>query len=373
MPVQPAGRVTAAIPWAGLQARQFTNLNIRSNKECALQRTRVGREDWLRLFHMLAGALLLNWTAAAHAQTVWDMTTEYPQSAMSGTGMTIFARHVTGSTAGQLVIQPSFNAANGIRSADLLAAISEGRVQAGDAFAGSLEAEDAIFALPSLPFLVTSISDAKRLTDLARPYLAAALQARGERLLYLTPWPPTGIWSKVPLKTASDLSGLSIRTYDRISSEIFSRAGARATTIGFADTLPRLADGSINAVLSSGDGGAGHKLSQFLPYFSEITYSLPMSVASVSQAAYDALAPEVRRAVDAAVRETEAELWLVLASRLQQNHERMRADGVTIDLQPAPSLVAALHSGAVAARQSWCTRYGPACQDILGAYAADKP
>jgi hypothetical protein len=39
-----------------------------------------------------------------------------------------------------------------IRSAGMLAAVTEGRVQAGDTFAGVLETEDPIFALPSRPF-----------------------------------------------------------------------------------------------------------------------------------------------------------------------------------------------------------------------------
>jgi TRAP-type C4-dicarboxylate transport system substrate-binding protein len=121
------------------------------------------------------------------------MPTEYPQTTMSGLGITTFATHLAERSAGKLQIKPSFDAAAGIRSAGMLAAITEGRVQAVDAFAGALEAEDPIFALPSLPFLVTSIADAKRLSELARPYLAAALQKRGQRLLYLTPWPPTGI------------------------------------------------------------------------------------------------------------------------------------------------------------------------------------
>ena len=66
--------------------------------------------------------------------------------------------------------------------------------------------------------------------------------------------------------------------------------------------MPKLADGSLNAVLSSGDGGAGRKLWEYLPYFSEITYSLPLSVASVNQAAYDGLSTDTRAAVDAASR-----------------------------------------------------------------------
>ena len=327
----------------------------------------------MRLLHMLTGALLLHDPITARAQTVWDMPTEYPQSAMPGLGVTTFAQHVVELSAGKLLIHPSFDATSGIRSADMLTAIAERRVQAGDAFAGSLEAEDAIFALPSLPFLVTSIADAKRLADLARPYLAAALHNRGQRLLYLTPWPPSGIWSKTPLKTPSDLTGLSIRTYDKISREIFAGAGARAVLISFADTMPKLVDGSLNAVLSSGDGGAGRGLWQFLPYFSEITYTLPMSVASVNQAVYDGLTPELREAIDTASRQTETELWIALSTRLQDNYARMRANGVTIDDHPAPEIIAALQSGAAAAQQAWCARSGPACEQVLRAFKAGKP
>jgi TRAP-type transport system periplasmic protein len=84
-----------------------------------------------------------------------------------GLGITTFAKRLSEFSAGKLQIKPSFDAATGIRSAGMPTAFAEGRVQAGDAFAGALDAEDAIFALPSLPFLVTSTSDASRLADLA--------------------------------------------------------------------------------------------------------------------------------------------------------------------------------------------------------------
>jgi TRAP-type C4-dicarboxylate transport system substrate-binding protein len=254
----------------------------------------------------------------------------------------------------------------------MLAAVAEGRVQAGDAFAGALETEDPIFALPSLPFLVTSIADAKRLADLARPYLAAALQSKGQRLLYLTPWPPSGIWSKAPLKTPSDLSNLAIRTYDKTSNEVLGRAGAMATLISNADTMPKLADGSINAVLSSGDGGFGRRLWEFLPYFSEITYSLPLSVATVNQTLYDGLNSNLKDAVDSAGSQTETALWLALSTRLQENHQRMSENGVTIDVGPPPALIAALKDAASSAQRAWCARSGPICSQILDTFRAGK-
>ena len=334
----------------------------------------LDRNKIVRLFIRLAGLLLLLLhPSTASAQTIWDMPTEYPQSAMPGLGVTTFAKHLAELSAGKLQIRPSFDAASGIRSADMLAAVAGGRVQAGDALAGALDAEDAIFALPTLPFLATSTADAKRLADLARPYLAAALQKKGQRLLYLTPWPPSGIWSKAPLKKSSDLSGISIRTYDRISSEVFAGVGARATSISCADTMPKLADGSINAVLSSGDGGVGRGLWKFLPCFTEITYTLPLSVASLNQAVYDGLTPDLREAVDSAGHQTETELWLALSTRLQENYQRMRANGVTIDSNPAAAILATFQPGAVAAQRAWCTRAGPICPQILDAFKAGKP
>ena len=160
--------------------------------------------------------------------------------------------------------------------------------------------------------------------------------------------------------------------HDKTSSEVFASAGAKAASISFADTMPKLVDGSINAVLSSGDGGSGRKLWEFLRYFSEITYSLPLSVASVNQAIYDGLTPDLRDAVDTASRQTEIELWLALSTRLQENYQRMRQNGVTIDSSPAPA-VAVLQSGAVAAQQAWCTRSGPTCPKVLEAFKAGKP
>jgi TRAP-type C4-dicarboxylate transport system substrate-binding protein len=168
------------------------------------------------------------------------------------------------------------------------------------------------------------------------------------------------------------LSGLAIRTYDKTSNEVFGRAGATATLISNADTMPKLADGSINAVLSSGDGGFGRRLWEFLPYFSEITYALPLSVATVNQTLYDGLSPDLRDAVDSAGSQTETASWLALSTRLQENHQRMSENGVTIDSNPPPAVIAALKDGALSAQRAWCTRSGPICPQILDAFSAGK-
>ena len=44
------------------------------------------------------------------------------------------------------------------------------------------------------------------------------------------------------------------------STTVMGNAGTRAVNLSFADATPKVKDGSVTAVLSSGDGGAGRNL-----------------------------------------------------------------------------------------------------------------
>lgn len=312
--------------------------------------------------------LALQTPGPAAAQTVWEMPTEYPASAIPGEGVATFAKLVNERSGAKLTVQPSFDAAKGIKSAGMIAAVQEGKVVAGDAFAGALGSVNPLFGLSSLPFLATSIDDAKRLTDLARPAYEKVLATYGQRILYTTPWPASGIWSKESVTSTKDLAGLSIRTYDATSTAVMNGAGAKATNLSFADAMPKLKDGSVNAVLSSGDGGAGRNLWQFLPHFSEVNYALPISLATVNLAAYEALPADLKGIVDAAAAETEQRQWSAIRSRLDENYARMRANGVTIRTEVSPDVAQSLAAAGKAAVEDWRAKVGPDGAAVLDSF-----
>lgn len=298
------------------------------------------------------------------------MPTEYPASAVSGEALADFAERVARLGSGRLTVRPSYDAALGLKSAEMVEAVRDGRIEAADAFGGGLAGTDPIFGLSSLPFVSNSVPQAKRLAEAARPVYDRAFAARGLRLLFVTPWPPTGLWSKTPLASVADLRSLSVRTYDPASTEVLTGAGARAFNISFADAEAKLRDGGVNAVLSSGDGGAGRRLWDLLPHFTEITYAVPLSVAFVSSAAYEALAPDLRGAVDRAAAETEARGWAAMTTRLDANYARMRQNGVTIRSDPDPAMMGTLKGAAAQVVKAWAERTGPdgrALLDTLGA------
>lgn len=304
----------------------------------------------------------------ARAQTAWTMPTEYPETAIPGEGVALFARLVTERSGGRLKVEPSFDAALGLKSADMVAAVEAGRVQAADAFAGALGGTDPLFALSSLPFLATSVEDAERLDALARPAIEALLARHGQRLLYTTPWPPSGLWSKEPVDSLGALRSLRVRTYDATSTAVMAAAGATAVNLSFADAMPRIRAGEVNAVLSSGDGGAGRKLWDDLPNFTEVNYAVPVSLATVNAAALDALPADLRRVVKEAAAETGRRQWTVIRTRLAENYERMRANGVIIRTTPPADVVRALAAAAERPIEAWRARAGETGARLLDAF-----
>ena len=314
----------------------------------------------------LAAALAL-WPLVAGAQSRWRMPTEYPATAMPGEGLRAFASAVAARTGGALAIAPAFEAGAGFSGPRLLAGLSEGTIEAGDTFSGTLDGVDPLLSLSSLPFLVGSLADARRLADLARGAYGRAFAPRGLHLLYVVPWPASGIWSATALAGAGDLHGLAIRTYDATSTAVLERAGAHAVELSFGEAMPRLREGTFTAVLSSGDGGAGRRLWEVLRHFAAVEYAFPLSFAVVREDLYRALDPALRDAVDAAAGQTEAGLWSLVGTRLDANYARMRENGVAIDAVPAADLQAALAQAAQPAVAAWRarTRDGAALLDAF--------
>lgn len=145
-------------------------------------------------------------------------------------------------------------------------------------------------------------------------------------------------------------------------------AGAAPAQISFADAAPRLRSGELDAVLSSGDGGAGARLWEILPHFTVLDYASPLSLAFCAAAALEALPAGARDAVAEAGRETEARQFVAIGTRLAENEQRMRANGVTVAAIPA--LRAALTQAAAPVIAEWETRAGAEGAAILAAYRA---
>lgn len=303
--------------------------------------------------------------AQVSGQVTWQMATEYPQSSISGAGLSTFGNLVAARTKGLVTTTNAFDNELKITSANMIQAARDRRIAGGDAFAGPLEATDPIFGLASLPFVVQSIEAAKTVNGKAKPLYSDALKARGLKLLYITIWPATGVWSTRPIKSPDDLKQMAIRAYDNNSAEVMRAVGAVAEFLPFNEAIAKIKDHSLNAVLTSGDGGAGRKLWDDLRFFTAINYAIPVSIAFVREADFAALSPDVQEQVIAAADETERSQHELLTNRTAENYKRMEANGVTIDAAPSASVIEALKSAGSKPVSAWRAKVSPEAGALL--------
>jgi len=314
---------------------------------------------------LIGAAMLLLSTVPASAQVTWRMTTEYPENNISGIGLVTFSRLVAERTGGFVTTAPAFDNELKIISSEMPRAALDGRIAGGDAFSGPLSSLDPVFGLSTLPFVVQSIETARAANARARPLYEKALAAQGLKLLYLTVWPSSGLWSDRPIAEAGAMASLIVRTYDNSSTDVMGAAGASAQFLPMDAAIAALKEHRLNAFLTSGDGGVGRKLWDFLPYFTTINYAMPVSVAFVRADLFAALPQATQAQVLAAATETEQSQFDLLTHRISENYARMRENGVHIAEPAPPSVVAALRQAATAPIAAWKARVGREAVEIV--------
>jgi TRAP-type transport system periplasmic protein len=315
-------------------------------------------------------ALLLS-AAAAQAQVVrWTMANEYPATSIQGEADARFAKEVAERSGTRIQITNQYDAPSGLKSKDMVDAVDKGTVPVANAYMGALGGIDPVFLLPSLPFLAATPEQAQVLAQVARPAWEAILEKHNQKLLFLSPWPAAGLWAGKPIDSVQALRGLRVRTADANGVAAFKAAGAAPVQISFADAIPQLKAGQLDAVLSSGDGGAGQLLMETLKAFTQIDYAITLSVVTLNMSAWNALDEDLQAAVFAAATITEARQWEILRTRVAANYKAMREAGVTITTELTPEYRAALRRAGQAVVDDWARAMGPAGAEILSTYRA---
>ena len=317
-----------------------------------------------RLLAAIACAAVVGVSAPSSAAT-WVLANEYPATSLPGEGDAFFAKAVADRVGGKLVIEPRPDAKSGFKSREQLKAVAEGKLAMANHLAGAIGDENPLFLLSSLPFLAANAGEARRLYDLAKPRYDAVLKGFNQKLLFSTPWPASGIWAKSAADTPEAVAKLKIRTYDKTGTELMTALGATASLVSFADLPAKLKSGEVDAVLSSGDGGAGRKLWEYLPHFTEINYAVPLSLTTVNLDAWNALDSAMQNAVLEAAAETDARQWQALDGRVAKNYERMRENGMTITRMVSPALAAKFKASAQTVIGEWEAKSGAEGRELL--------
>ena len=307
------------------------------------------------------------------ADVKWDMANEYQESSIHGEGQKVFSSVLADKSGGSIVITNHFGGSIGYKSKEHFDAVGDGALPIANTSMGQVAGIEPIFLLSSLPFLVGSAEEAKLLWEVAKPHYEKVFDKHNQVLLYASPWPPAGIWSKKPVLSSGDLSGLKIRAWDASGTSTLKTAGAAAVQMSWADVVPQLSAGGIEAVLTSAEGGVNAKFWEVgLTHFNAINYSMSLNMTHVNKDAYNSLSSDQKAAVQAASQAASDAAWGALATRVSGNFKDMRANGITVAETVPSNFLGDLNSAGSNVYSDWLTKVGSTGQDILDAYNSKK-
>lgn len=321
----------------------------------------------------LLAAAVVSWCTPLSAQEFsWDLANEYGESSIMGVGDKVFIEAVKEKSGGTIKITPHYDGSIGYKSVDQFDAVGSGALDLGDTVMGSVAGIKPIFLLSSLPFIASSNADAKLLWEVGRPHYAKVFEENNQVLLWATPWPPSGIWANTPIISKNELAKLKIRAWDPSGVKTMSNTGATAVQISWADTVPQLASGAINAVLTSADGGASVKFWEFLNNFTAVNYSMALNMTHMNKDLYDSLTDEQRKIIRDAAQEASDAAWAELETRVAKNYTDMRANNVTITEEVPAEFIADLQKAGADVYTEWLAKVGDTGQKILDEYNAKR-
>jgi len=274
--------------------------------------------------------LLAAAAVAAQAGERWQLATGYRAEVFHTENLRRFAQEVARATAGGLQIEVHPNNVL-VRLADIRAEVEAGRIAAGEVIMTGLSQALPVAGADAVPFIVGSYGDAKRLWEHQRPALEQALAARGLLALYAVPWPPQGLYSTRPVKSAADLRGAKMRTYNATTVRIAELLGAVPVEVPMAEVGQALAAGRIDSMITSGVTGVENRVWEQLKYFYDIRAWYPKNLVLVNKARFDALPEAHRQAVREAAQAAEARGWAASEAAAAASLRELAARGMQIE------------------------------------------
>ncbi len=290
-------------------------------------------------FKKIGAALAASLAALCLAQPVstathWKLATGYRAESFHTQNIEQFAREVGVASSGQLTIEVFPNSTLA-KLADISGAVQGGKAQAGETIMTSMVKDIPMAGADSVPFVVSSYSDAQRLWKLQRPGIEKHFSERGLKLLYAVPWPPQGLHSSKPIRSLADFKGTQMRTYNATTLRIAELLGAKPVDVAMVDVGKALADGRMDNMITSALTGVENKVWGQIKYYYEINAWFPKNVVFVSSKAFDALKADTRAVVLKAASDAEVRGWSASQALALSATEELRANGVKIERIPA--------------------------------------
>ena len=319
-----------------------------------------------QMLRMTAAAGFAALATGAFAQTKWDMPTGYSDGTFQTQNVRSFVEDVARLSGNKLAITVHSNGSL-VKMPEMKRSVQSGQVPMAEMLVSVLSNENAIFGFDSVPGLVGSYAEARKLYNAARAQLAETLDKQGLVLLYSVAWPPQGIYTAKPINALADLKGTKFRSFNPATARFAELIGATPTTIQVPEIAQAFRTGVLDAMITSGATGVDSQAWDFLKYFYDTQAFLPQNIVIANKRAYSALPDDVKTAIQTAAKAAEDRGWK-MSEELNGQHKKTLAEkGITVS-PPTEAMKAELKKIGETMAAEWAKRAGAEGEKILAEF-----
>jgi TRAP-type transport system periplasmic protein len=314
-------------------------------------------------FRMVAAAGVAVLATGASAQVKWDMPTGYSDGTFQTQNVRQFIDDVQRISGNKIAITVHSNGSL-VKMPEMKRAVQSGQVAVAEMLVSVLSNENPVFGFDSIPGLVGSYAESRKLYNLAKANLAATLDKQGLVLLYSVAWPPQAIYTSKPINALADLKGTKFRSFNPATARFAELIGAVPTTIQVPEIAQAFRTGVLDAMITSGATGVDSQAWDFLKYFYDTQAFLPQNIVIANKRAYSALPDDVKTAIQNAAKAAEDRGWK-MSEELNGQHKKILAEkGITVS-PPTEAMKAELKKIGETMAAEWAKRAGAEGEKIL--------
>ena len=286
-----------------------------------------------RTIAAMMGAAVLAAAVPANAATTWLMASGYPEDNFHTKNIRMFIDEVEEKTGGELTIdlQPNDSL---IKHDSIKRAVQSGQIPIGEIRLGVYGNEDPMYILAGVPFIATTYEDAWELKDAQKPYFSEIFDEAGMKVLYYSPWPGQGFYTKFLVEKPEDFEGVKIRIYSTSTQEMAELLGFQATILPFAEVPQAFSTGLIEALFTSPQTGIDVQAWDNTSHYMDVGALYSKNAVIVSKAAFEALDAETQQIVLDAAEAAEKRGW-EMSEAIHEEQKGILADnGMTVTDAP---------------------------------------
>lgn len=324
-----------------------------------------------RLKHLVF-ALTLAMTLQAGtvlAKTAWTANSVWPPNNHQTIALEEFAAKVKNLTGGELEITVSSGGALGYKGPELLKVVRDGLVQVSDMLISGVAGEDKIFQIVTLPFLALNFEESRLLNDTARPYFDKAAAKWGQKILFISPWPGAGLWTKRQVTTVEEMKGLKTRTYDKNGALVVEATGGTPYALAFSEVYSSLATGVIDSVITSTPTAVDAKFWEVLKYYQPMNITIATDMINVNLKAFEKLDKKTQDALVQAGKELEDTMWKKVVALDKEKEDLCKKNGMET-VVPSADFMKALSAITEKIRTDWLQEASPEAKALYAEYLA---